>query len=265
MEGIMIQPGLYYDISNEDYHGSKEYLSSSQLKLILKDPELFYRTYIKGEKKKESDTEKFDIGTALHTKILEPDKFDSQVTYYSGTKRGKAWDTFKEENEGKIVLGDIAKFQIDRMYNSVITSYALPYVTGGKSEVSLFTKLHDQKIRVRADHLFSDKIVDLKSTSGLINEENFSRTVEYLGYALSAALYCDAFDIQDFYWVVTSKDFEQTVVFRVSAELLQQGRSKYLKAIEMYKKYEKEGWTFAPRVITLRPRCDNSVNFDFAI
>jgi len=173
--------GLYENLSNEDYHKDDGALSSSRIKLILQSPELYFKKYISKETKNETN-DAFDVGTAIHMRILEPIEYEKNIRFFTGTRRGKVWDEFKKANEGKLILGDIQKMQIDRMYDSFIKSELGPQlISGGKAELSLFTKLEGQSIKTRADYITFGpeyKIFDLKSTSGIINEEKFKYNLE---------------------------------------------------------------------------------------
>lgn len=262
----MVKEGLYYAMSNENYHSDNGYYSSSALKMLLTNPELFYHMYIKKENKKESNKDHFDLGTAIHSKILEPEKFSSQISFYTGIKRGKAWEDFKSNNEGKIVLGDLAEVKLNRMEESILKSEGKNFVTGGKSEVSLFTKIKGRKVKVRADHFkFGEFISDLKSMSGVITELSFMQQCDRYKYALSAALYFDAFNaisfdgempfqnFRDFYFVVTSTDFDDTKTFRCTPEFLEEGRKQYLEAFSLLDKYELNNWDFHKGIIDLKP------------
>ena len=252
----MLDYGIRTDLSSEDYHGDRKFLSSSALKVLRENPELFYRTYIKGEgQKKGSDA--FDVGTAIHLKILEPEKFEKEVAFYSGIKRGKLWESFKADNEGKLFLGDIAEMQIQRMNDSIISSIGKDFVTGGQSEVSVMTMLDGVDIKIRIDHL-TGAITDLKSCSGLITETSFQKAVERFHYDLSAALYVDAYKAatglkRPYYWVASSKDFEDTKTFRATTEVLEQGRKKYREAFQLLKKYQANNWDFTKTIIDLYP------------
>lgn len=263
--------GLFTDLSNEEYHKSNGFLSSSMIKLILQSPELYYQKYIKKSTKEES-SDIFDTGTAIHMRILEPDNYVGNVAFFTGTRRGKVWEDFKAINGGKLILGDLQKVQLDKMYASFINSKLGPeLISDGNAEVSLFTTLHDTNVKVRADYLNSKKriIFDLKSTSGIISEDKFKYNLEskLYGYDLQAALYVDAyaehyaFPEFDFYWIVMSKDFDDIKFFKASKELLEQGRRKYKKALDLIKKYEESNWNFTESIIEVFP--SNSFLGDF--
>ena len=75
LELASIAPGIYYDLSNDQYHSGPG-VSKSQLDDIAISP----ATYI-WRKSAPVDTEKLqalDMGTALHCLLLEPDEFDSR-------------------------------------------------------------------------------------------------------------------------------------------------------------------------------------------
>lgn len=250
--------GITTELAHDDYNNDEHYQRSSSLKLLLKNPELYFMTYIKKEKKvgKEKSKPHFDIGTAIHTRILEPEKFNSTICYFEGLKKGKLFDEFNKLNKGKIILGDLAKLQIENMYSSIMKSKAKEYVTGGVSEVSCFTSLFGVDVKVRADHKKDDDIIDLKSTTGIITATSFKKTVDYLDYDLAAALYVDAFQAKNFYWVVSSKDYDCTRIFKASETMLERGRKKYKQAIENLKYYSSIDWKFENDVVEISPDND---------
>ena len=264
-----LEYGIYTDLPSDEYHADRKFLSSSALKVLLENPELFYRTYIKGEgQKKESAA--FDVGTAIHLKILEPEKFDKEVAFYSGVKRGKIWEEFKSQNEGKLFLGDIAEMQIHRMDESIKKSSGIDFVTGGQSEVTVLVNLDGFDVKIRIDHLKIEKAMsDLKSCSGVITESSFQKTVERFQYDLSAALYVDAYYkatgiMLPFIWVASSKDFDDTKTFRATPEILEQGRQKYKKAFQLFRQYQSSNWNFSNTVIDLYPSKSDEFEFEAA-
>jgi exodeoxyribonuclease VIII len=70
-----MKPGIYFDISNEDYHAG-DGVSKSQLDMVALSPAL-----LQWQKSAPVDTEKLkalDMGTALHCLLLEPEEFDKR-------------------------------------------------------------------------------------------------------------------------------------------------------------------------------------------
>ena len=70
-----MQPGIYYDISNEDYHGGAG-ISKSQLDDIAINPAIFQ--WRKGAPEDDEKKAALDMGTALHCLLLEPEEFDKR-------------------------------------------------------------------------------------------------------------------------------------------------------------------------------------------
>ena len=254
--------GIKFDMPNETYHANDGFLSSSRIKMILQSPEMYYKKYILKELKSDS-CEAFDTGTAIHTRILEPNLFEREVTFFSGRKQGIKWEEFQEKNKGKVILGDIQKIQIERMYKAYLESkIAPPIMEGGESEVSLYTQLDGFDIKVRADRLHIEKglVIDLKSTSGLIEKEKFRYNLEsrQYGYDLSAALYVDAFSKYynqkfEFIWIVLSKDFNDIKCFKATPNLIEQGRKKYKEAFKLITEYSLNNWDFSEKIIDIGP------------
>lgn len=86
-------PGMIFNESNSDYHANKA-VSFSNLKTLIKSPELFKKDVLDGLIEHESK-DAWDIGNAVHCEILEPHKFDAEYKFapegYKGTtKEGKA-------------------------------------------------------------------------------------------------------------------------------------------------------------------------------
>lgn len=197
---------LIYDMSSQEYHGTEGTYSSSQLKDLLEDEEIFIKKYIEKTIERE-EIPAFSVGNYFHTGILEPEKLDVDCVVFPGAKRfGKAWDTFKAAHSGKTIVSpkqvDDAKRLISCVQDSPV---AMGYLQDGKPEVSLFVKIVVYKgdiyapkynalmtrdgwkffekgfvpfgpnakpkpqefvIKVRADWLGDGFILDLKSTTG---------------------------------------------------------------------------------------------------
>ena len=68
-----IAPGIYYDLSNRDYHRDDS-ISKSGLDLIDENPsQLIWSKNAPRDVEKEKP---LDFGTAVHTLLLEPEKFN---------------------------------------------------------------------------------------------------------------------------------------------------------------------------------------------
>ena len=250
----MLKLGINDDIANEDYHGDREFESSSSLKLYLKDPKEYYNKYILKLPREERYKSAYDFGSYIHSLILEPDKTDSEFAVYEGmTRRGKAYEKFKEENEGKIIITHSQMLQAQGILESYTDNQlAMNSIKDGTPEQTLCVELEGMKIKVRADYVRDGEIIDIKTTGDPVDKFAAGKTCARFDYDLSAALYVDAFAQHygkpyDFYFMFINKMSNEIEMLKASEKFLENGRRKYKKAIQLLKvarssgKYFKEG------------------------
>lgn len=245
----MIESGIYTDMSNDDYHGEREHLSSSNLKMLLKDKEKFYKEKILGERKVERKNA-FDEGNYAHTLILEPHMVNAEYAFYPGfRKSGKDWERFKDSNSDKIILSKPQKARVEKWVKSYENlPVAVELLKGCDPELSLFTNMNDVKVKVRADAINVEKgyIVDVKTTSYSSELDSFKTVVDNLNYDLSCALYVKAFSEHyrknfDFYFVVLGKNDGMCQVFKASNDTLNKGSMLVAQALSEFKKCKESG------------------------
>lgn len=130
------------DLTSAEYHGLGGTYSSSQLKTMLEDPELFYKTYITREIPKKDSTA-FNVGTYFHTAVLEPEKLEIECAVYDGIRNGGKWDTFLEENKDKCIITTRELPTANDLVQSVKNSAkAMELLNASKPEVSCFAELY---------------------------------------------------------------------------------------------------------------------------
>lgn len=223
---------LISDLDINDYHNNTAGYSSSKLKDVLEDEEIFVAKHIRKEVEREENPA-FDVGTYMHTGILEPHKLKQDCVVYPGkVRRGKEWDKFKVKNKGRTIVTKSQKDQAEGLIKAVQKSKIAKAYLDGKAEVSLYVELvvyrgevyapyfgkildangwstvkptlaHEAKkngtvllTKVRADTLGKTYISDLKSTSGNAKVNQAMRNkVSDFEYDLSAALYLDLFSL----------------------------------------------------------------------
>ncbi len=285
--------GLYNDMTSAEYHGHKGTFSSSQLKDLLEDEEIFYRKHITKEQERETSTA-FDVGTYFHTTVLEPDKVQDECAVYEGVRRGKEWDAFKAANPNKAILIPSEHKQALGLVEAVRNSpVAMGRISQGSPEVSAFVDINvscgeifnlsgqilgkygwedtkekvDKKnyltlpLKVRADLLADDFILDLKSTSGNAKSEfTVRQTVSKYSYDLSAALYLDLFSCatglvkSEFIWTFASKDYFNCKNYYATSENIMVGRAKYKKALLRLADCIHNNWVFEDYLSPLAPQ-----------
>jgi len=270
----MIEEGVYYDMTDEEYHKQysreEHYYSSSQLKDILESPEIFKDKYILGNipEVKPATQDAYDVGTVVHTAILEPDKLKgSYVKWTSGNRTGKPFEDFKKKNKGKLILNKSMLKKANNAIKSVRGSdLCMEYFEEGQAEVSFFVIFMGRRFKVRTDWLGSAYIDDLKTMSGNVKDKNIvNAQIKRFKYDMSAAFYVDMVNycidyfeldmpyIKDFYWTFASKDVPNCAQMYNAKKWLSVGRAKYKKAIGLIDKYEKLDWEFPEEIIDVGP------------
>ena len=261
--------GFYTDMSNETYHADRTHYSSSVLKKALKGAQYFYDYVVAKVKEEEMPQDALDLGTYLHTALLEPELLESTTEVYPMRTRGKGFDAFKTEHFDKtcITMAELetAEEIINRMnidYIDVGEAEDIPckdLFKGGKSEESLFTRIDDTPIKVRFDYAIYRKdhilIRDFKTCGGTANSETEADYIcKRLGYYISAALYIDALKtaLKDlgypedtpiyFELIFASKKDYNINIYRLSEETIEYGRKEYKKAIALIKLWKKIGY-----------------------
>ena len=270
---------LIRDMSNAAYHGATGTWSSSKLKDMLEDEEVFIQKNIKGLTGK-LEGEALDTGTYLHTGVLEPHKLKSEIAIYPGkTRYGREWNEFKEKHKGKVIITEKQRDLGDGMIAAVKNSPTSMAYLEGEAEVSLFvellvangkifapfyskvltktgwekvskipTKGYKLSVKVRADCLGETFISDLKSTSGRANKAYSVReSVSKYKYDLSAALYLDLFSlhnekITEFVWIFASKESPVAKPWRASEKNILVGRAKWSWAVKRMADLHAANW-----------------------
>ena len=192
----MREPGLVFDLDQDEYHRDTETLSASGAKVLL------------GKRPPSPDSEALLFGRLVHVVILEPHKLDTYAVLNAdvigikadGSKAEnptatKAWKdaVFAAKRDGLIVVDGptIAKAQslANAIGNHPEASRLLAQAT--HHEVSAYAD-HPSGARVRGrfDLVLPDAIVDIK-TAVDASPENFGRVMHKRMYHISAANYLD--------------------------------------------------------------------------
>ena len=239
------------DIGNQDYHDDREYISSSGLKLLLKDPRTFYKKYVKEEEGNEFKSDSLDFGSYVHSLLLEPELVESEYAFYSGTKRGKDWEAFKTENCEKTIITATQRMHASQMQGSFVENkWAVDLCTGGQAEQTLCVEMGGVPVKVRYDYFKeTEGIIDIKTTRYGVTLEEIQSTILQWDYDLSAALYVDAYKEHTgielpFYFIFLSKQYLATEVFCAGSTIIENGRRKYKEAIRRLKECRATGRWF---------------------
>lgn len=186
----------------------------------------------------ENDSEPTDamrLGTAVHTLVWEPHLFESEVVAFDGVRRGKAWDEFQAEHDGKLILKQDAYDTAVEIATAVCADPIVKELAReGLAETAVFTEEHGLQCRGLIDWIATHQatMVDLKVVSS-IEPRMFGNAVLRFGWDVSMACYVRWFTRESGkridavkFVCVESKPPHDVVVVNVSDAVLESGWRK---------------------------------------
>lgn len=203
-DGVLApHPTGLLDLTNDEYHSGPG-ISKSHLDAIASaSPRHYWHKYINPNRERAEPTAAMIMGTAVHTAILEPDIFPSEVVQSPGfdrrTKNGKAEaEAFAAMNAGKIVLEPKDYETCLAMRDAVHTHpVAAGLLMGGKSEQSFYAYDTDtgELVKCRFDYLHDSGAmsVDLKTTEDA-SPNGFGKSSANFRYPIQTAWYDGVLD-----------------------------------------------------------------------
>lgn len=140
-----------------------------------------------------ADSPAMAMGRAIHTAVLEPDRFLVEFAYFDGPRRaGKAWEEFAAVNEGRTILKADEYEKVLATRDSVQKhKVARRLLRWGKPEVTLQWVDPETRLRCKArpDWLApGGTLIDLKSTRN-IDAREFGRLAVRMHYVEQLAFY----------------------------------------------------------------------------
>ena len=212
-------------LTNDEYR-QKTGISNSDLMLIERTPADYI--WSKDAPRDSSKTAAFDMGKALHTAVLEPEKFNDQVIVYSQTKtrETKAFHEFMlGQDDNAIILleseYDKLRFMVDGAKYHPTVNRLLTTQSDKEGSIFIADKARDItcKIRPDLDYIpYGDLLLgDVKTTMDLTDWRQDARWKNPLfthNYAHTAAYYMDVASIEydeqinDYTFVVFQKKVE---------------------------------------------------------
>jgi exodeoxyribonuclease VIII len=227
-------------------------VNPSSLKILYKESPAHYRWALT-HPREESDAMR--IGTAFHTRVLEPHLFNERyVVKPAGmkfsTKDGMAWRA-DAEAAGMIILTETESVAIEGMAASLLSSpQARKYLANGAIETPLYWTDPETGIECkgRPDLVTeSGLLVDLKKARS-INQRRFGAQAMDLGYIFSMAMYHDALELRgQLVCEVVFAAVEGTGPFdcgfyRMTDEHINLGRDQYSEALQILKRCRDEDY-----------------------
>jgi hypothetical protein len=237
----MIEEGIYYDLSHDDYHAMQGYVSNSYLSRLAICPA--------AAKVPQEETDAMTFGRAFHSFILDGlTAFSRDVAILPElnlrTNDGKAAKlAFQEANKGKAIISADDLKAIMEMDRSVKAHPMAKNLIGiGANEVSIFwtDPFSGLSCKARPDTIPGQAtLVDLKKCKDA-SPKGFLRSIIQYRYFVQAAFYLDGmskvsnekFDVFAFIAIESAEPY-RVGVYTVSQDFINYGRSEYRRLISI--------------------------------
>ena len=255
---MTLENEIVYNVSEREYHAHRA-LSSTGARRLLESPARFnyWRTH------QEPGKQSFDVGTAVHTKVLGvgagtiayPDEHITASGSVSTKAATVAWADEQRAN-GLTPIAPAQAARINGMAEAVLahpTARAL-FQQPGDAEASVFATDRETGVEMRArfDYLPDLSIdmpiaVDLKTTAKLASADGFAKTVGSYGYDVQEQFYLRVieeagYDAPRFRFVVVESEAPHLVaVHELDVEWQQMGAAKVQRALELYAECSQSG------------------------
>ena len=227
-----MNPGIYFDISNEDYHAG-DGVSKSQLDMVAKNPALL--KWVKAAPEDEEKKSALDMGTALHCLLLEPEEFDKRFiiapAFNRRTTQGKAdEEAFLKDvsRQGMTVMTAEEGRKLGLMRESAMAHPAARWMleAPGYCEASMYWN--------------DNVIVDVKKVADM---ERFARHIEEFRYHVQNAMYCEGAqkvtgEVHGFFFLAVSESIDcgryPVRVFELDAPDVDTGMALFRRDLNTY-------------------------------
>jgi hypothetical protein len=239
-----MNPGIYYDISFEDYLAIEAVNSS-----LLKDVAMMSLAHAQYNKTHPKESDAMAKGKLFHTLVLQPEKFRSEYIKAPKvdrrTKAGKEqWADFLEEAQAKTPYAGEDYAEVFAMRKKIYEHpAAIQFVQNGKAEVTCVWEDKPTGLLCKArgdyEHRNFYTIVDLKSTR-FASPSGFSREMRQFGYHIQAAFYTDGWktvtgENHDFVIVASEKTPPFCCAcYLVNEYTIEAGQKAYRDALDIY-------------------------------
>ncbi|WP_075180542.1 PD-(D/E)XK nuclease-like domain-containing protein [Pantoea sp. 1.19] len=245
-----MEPGIYYDISNEDYHGGPG-ISKSQLDDIAVSPAIYQ--WRKGAPVDEEKTAALDLGTALHCLLLEPDEFSKRFEIGPEVNRRTTAGKEKEkeflercEAEGITPITHDDNRKLKLMRESAMAHPIARWMleAQGNAEASIYWSDRDTGVlsRCRPDKIITEFnwCIDVKSTADI---DRFKKDFYSYRYHVQDSFYTDGYasqfgEIPTFAFLAVSTSIScgrfPVQVFILDQLAKDAGRAEYKRNLQTY-------------------------------
>lgn len=234
-------PSFVLDMPNDVYHAEPNSISKSGLDLVARSP-----AHYKFRKFSEP-TRAMEIGTAIHTALLEPERFASEYVLLKDVKDRRASefkDAAKIHGSERVLTADESA-NVSGMFESVYAQKQAKYwlEKAGYREASLFAidPVTGVGVRCRYDILTKcGNILDLKKTQDA-RYESFEKSIFNYKYYVQAAFYLDCWEwatgekLDSFRIIAVEENLPHAaMVYKIDDTAIAEGRKQYREALNIY-------------------------------
>jgi hypothetical protein len=245
IQQTLIQPGIYPNLSNDDYHAHNS-ISRSKLMDFAVSPYTYWAMHINPNRPPKRTSKAFEIGQALHDFILQPKLFEKEYDIepkkilLKNTSR-REFDAYKNECaalelSGKIILSFEDYKKLDEMRDRILNyKEARELIEGARYEESYFWIDPETEllIKTKPDILHHNMSVDFKTTRDASSRAFKGSIIEY-GYHIQAATVregrkmCEQRHVPDFINLCIEKEYPYHIgIYIMEEEAIDKGHEEY--------------------------------------
>ena len=183
------------------------------------------------------ETPAMRFGTAVHSAILEPAKFNA---LYDKTELRRNTKAYKELDDSKLWLSSSEWSSIEGIKRSIYRN------TAGSDELAKCSHFEQEvkgvingiDFRGFVDAMSQDTIIDLKTTQDA-SPDGFAKSVYNFNYHLQASIYLELTGAKKFYIIaVESQSPYSCALYELSQDALDSGRAMLEKGIALFKDWD---------------------------
>lgn len=225
--------------TNSEYH-SHPAVSSSTFKEIWK------KSVYHAVNKEWDSTSSMDLGTAVHTMILEPEEFNDQIYVMPKidrrTKQGKEeYQKVLLKSQGKVIITPEQMEVVKRITHNALSNNRVYDLLKGEREISHYSEIDGVPIKARPDVYNPDNgmIADIKTCQNN-SPRAFRSDVKKYGYHLQAIFYCKVLGLDPLNWRFIAVETNSPYTcqdYALSLDQIEEGERAFEIVFQQWKKY----------------------------
>ena len=220
------------ELLNDDsnYYGpmGKSFLSNSDIGTLLNNPKEFGKS--------RPDNKSFAEGRYFHQLLTEPDKAEVFHVVDASTRTTNLYKDYCKTQGLDFALLKSEVEEVERLASTMKTNidfYDAIYRTGNRYEVPAIKTIHGREWKGKADIVCDDMLIDLKTTSDI---NGFKWSAKKYNYDSQAYIYQELFGKPLVFYVI-DKPTGQLGIFTPTAEFIEGGERKVIRAIEVFNRF----------------------------